>query len=40
MLLHERFTGLHAGNAGSIGIIEQHLGHAKEIAIEGQDVFE
>ena len=38
--LDERVAGLEAGDAGSVRIGERDLGHAEEIAIEGQDLVE
>lgn len=38
--LDEGFSGHQAGDSRAIGIIERHVGHAEDVAIEWQDLVE
>ena len=38
--LDERIAGGESRDAGTVGIVERHLGHAEYVAVEGQDLVE
>src|SRR5690242_7953778 len=38
--LDERLAGGQPRDAGAIGVVQRHFGHAEDVAVEGQDLVE